>query len=264
MGKSIGILSLKGGVGKTSTVVALGASLARQGKKVLLVDGNLSSPNLGMHFKIIEPKKSLHHVLKREANPSQAIHRLGNLDVIPASLFYSKKISPLKIKDRINHLKKKYDYVIYDSSPSLNNETLGVMLASDELFVVTTPDHVTLGTTIKSANSAKKRGTPIKGLIINKAYNKNFEVSPEDIEYTSEIPVVAKIPHDKSVPKALSKFTSSVEHKPNSEASKEYQKLASALTGEKHKGRGLSDLFRKVRPKRQDVNRDVLYESVFE
>ena len=55
MGKTIGIVSLKGGVGKTTTVVSLGAALAEIGKKVLLIDGNLYSPTLGLHLNIIDP-----------------------------------------------------------------------------------------------------------------------------------------------------------------------------------------------------------------
>src|SRR3989344_2635758 len=62
MGKTIGILSLKGGVGKTSSVVALGAAIAGFGKRVLLVDGNFSSPCLGLHLNIIDPEVSIHHV----------------------------------------------------------------------------------------------------------------------------------------------------------------------------------------------------------
>jgi len=62
MGKAIGVISLKGGVGKTSIVVALGAALSELGKKVLLVDGNLSSPNLGLHLNIINPEKTIHDI----------------------------------------------------------------------------------------------------------------------------------------------------------------------------------------------------------
>ena len=54
--KTIGIVALKGGVGKTSVTAALGEAFASLGEKVLLVDGNLSAPNLGLHFNIIEPK----------------------------------------------------------------------------------------------------------------------------------------------------------------------------------------------------------------
>lgn len=263
MGKSIGVISLKGGVGKTSTVVALGSAIANFDKKVLLVDGNLSAPNLGMHFKIIEPEKTLHHVLDREVQAKEAVHGLDNLDVLPASIFTKKDLNPLKLKDRMNHLKRKYDYVLYDSSPSLGDETLGVMLASDSLLVVTTPDHPTLSTTIKAVNAAKERGTNIHGLIINKVHNKNFEIPLEHIEQTLEVPVLAVIPHDLNILKALSNFKSSVDYSPKSKASEEYKKLAAALLGQKYKSSKLKRFFKWINPKKEEVNRLVLYQSMF-
>lgn len=263
MGKSIGVVSLKGGVGKTSVVVALGSAIAGFDKKVLLVDGNLSAPNLGMHFKIVDPERSLHHVLDREIHAKDAVHSLENFDIIPASIFTTKQINPLKLRDRMNYLKRKYDYIIYDSSPSLNDETLGVMLASDGLLVVTTPDHPTLSTTIKAVNLAKERGTPIDGLIINKVHNKKFEIPIHHVEETLDVPVIAVIPYDINILKALSEFTSSVDHRPRSEASEEYKKLAAALIGQKYKPSKLKRFFRWINPKKQDINRLVLYQSVF-
>ena len=87
MAKTIGILSLKGGVGKTSTVVSLGDAISGFGKKVLLVDGNLSSPTLGIHLNILKSKKTLHYVLSRNLNPMEAIHKLDNFDVLPSTIF---------------------------------------------------------------------------------------------------------------------------------------------------------------------------------
>ncbi len=264
MGRSIGVVSLKGGVGKTSVVAALGAAIANFDKKVLLVDGNLSAPNLGFHFKIIDPERSLHDVLNREYHAKDVVHSVHNLDVIPASAFSRKNVSPLKLKDRLNYLKKKYDFIIYDSSPSLNEETLGVMLASDGLLVVTTPDHATLGTTIKAVKLAKQRGAQIDGLVLNKVHNKKFEVSLDDIENTLDVPVLAVVPHDVNVLKALSEFTPSTLHKPKSSASEEYRRLASTLVGQKDKPLKLKRFFRWMNPKKQDINRAVFYESLFE
>ena len=85
-GRIIGIISLKGGVGKTSCTANLGASLANTfQKKVLLVDGNLSAPNLGISFDIANPEFSFQDVLERKANPSQAVSNLTNMDILPAS-----------------------------------------------------------------------------------------------------------------------------------------------------------------------------------
>ena len=75
MGKIIGIISIKGGVGKTSVVIALGAAMANEfDKKVLLVDGNFSAPNLALHLGLINPEITLHHVLNNRANAENAIY----------------------------------------------------------------------------------------------------------------------------------------------------------------------------------------------
>jgi septum site-determining protein MinD len=263
MGVSIGIFSLKGGVGKTTAVVSLGSAIASFGKKVLLVDGNISSPNLGLHLEIVEPEVSLQDVLEKKANPSDAVHKLDNFDVLPSSIFKDYKANPWLMKEKLKHLKRSYDYVIIDSSPSLDDETLGAMIASDEILVVTTPDHPTLSTTLKALKLAKQRGTPISGLILNKVYNKNFEISPAHIETTLEIPIMAIIPHDINFPRALSNFTPSTEYRPHSVASEEYRKLAAALIGEKYRPFRFRNIISWVSPKRQDINREIFYERVF-
>ena len=233
------------------------------GKKVLLVDGNLSAPNLGMHLNVIDPEKTLHHVLRGEANPKDAIHKLENFDIIPSSLYYKSQVNPLKLKDKLKGLKRRYDVIIIDSPPSMNEETMGVMNASDEIFIVTTSDYPTMSTTLKTAKIIKQRGAPLTGLIINKVYKKNFELSVKDIENTAEVPVMAVIPHDINVLKAQSKFKTSTKHKPKSEVTDEFKRLAATLLGEKHKPIKLKRMFRWLKPKRQDINRTIFYESLF-
>ena len=263
MGKVIGVISLKGGVGKTSTVVSLGQAISSFGKKVLLVDGNVTAPNLGLHLKVVDPVVTLNKVLCNKANAGDAIISLGNFDLLPASLFGKDKVSPLKLKDRIKHLKRKYDVILVDSAPTLSEESLAVVLAADELLVVTTPDHPTLSTTIKSIKLAKQRGTPISGLVLNKVHNKNFEIPLKDVEETAEVPVMAVIPHDVKVLKALSEFEPYTANYPKSEGAEEYMKLAGMLIGEQYKPFRVKRFLRKISPKPQDVNRLVFYESVF-
>ena len=262
MGKTLGVLSIKGGVGKTTVTIALGDAISSFGKKVLLVDANFSMPNLGIHLKIFDPEKTLHNVLNRTANISEAIQKFENFDVLPASIFTTMKINPFDLKTKIKGLKQSYDFIIIDSSPALNEETLAAMLASDELFIVTTPDYPTLSATLKAAKLANQRKTPINGLILNKVHNKNFELSIDDIEKTAEIPIMAVIPYDLNILKSLSKFTPSTSYKPKSKASIEYKKLAGVLVGEKHKPFDLRNFF-KFTPKRQDINREVFYERTF-
>lgn len=263
MGKVIGVISLKGGVGKTSVVVSLGEAVAGLGKKVLLIDGNLSAPNLGMHLKIIDPEKTLHDVLDNKFQMKDAIHTYKTMDVIPASMFGNDKINPLKLKEKIKTLKKDYDLIIIDSSPALNEETLAVMIASDSLLVVTTPDFPTMSMTLKAIRMAKQRGTPIDGLIINRVYNKDFELSLDEIEGTSEVPIMAVIPHDIKVMKALSEFKPYTQYEMKSEGTREFKKLASALVGEKYRHSHLHRFLNWVIPKKQEINRTLYYQRVF-
>ena len=95
MGKTIGLISLKGGVGKTTLAVALAINLAHgYGKKILLVDTNYSAPNLGLHMNIISPRKTIHDVLASKEKISSAIHRQYGIDVIPGNFLFKKSFCP--------------------------------------------------------------------------------------------------------------------------------------------------------------------------
>jgi|SRR3989344_4178684 len=262
VGKIIGIVSLKGGVGKTSVVSCLGDALSSLGRKVLLVDGNFSAPNLGLHHNVVDPEATIHQVLEREVRISDAVVELDHIDLVPGSLFGNFNINPLKLKDKISNMRKRYDVILLDSSPSLNDETLAVMLASDEIIVVTTPDHPTLSNTLRAVKLAKQRGTPIMGLVLNKVYDKDFELSIEEIESVVGVPVMAVIPHDANFLGALSEFTPYTSFKPKSNGSEEYRKLASLILGEKYDP-GLRRYFKWISPKRQEVNRQLYYQRVF-
>lgn len=263
MGKIVGVLSLKGGVGKTSSVVSLGAALSNYGKRVLLVDGNFSAPNLGAHLNVLDSEKTIHEVLSNEVFVSDAVRNLEWFDILPGNMFPRKKFDPLTLRNHLRNLRSKYDIILVDSSPALNEETLAAMTASDELLVVTTPDFSTLYNTLKAIKIANKKGSKISGLILNKVYNKNFEINLKDIESTTNIPVMAVIPHDIRVSKSQSYFTPYVFHRPYSQGSVEYHKLAGLLVGERYKPKRGIFGFRNFYPGKQEINRDIFYESLF-
>jgi septum site-determining protein MinD len=262
MSKTIGVLSIKGGVGKTSSVISLGDAISNLGKKVLLVDANFSAPNLGAHFKIIDPEKTLHEVLNRSSKIREAIQEIGNFDLLPARIFNNSVISPLDLKKKLKSLNNKYDVILIDSSPALNEESLAAMLASDEIIIVTTPDLPTLTSTLKIVKLVRQRGVPISGLIINKTHEKDFELSLTEIEDVVEVPVLAVVPYDINVLKASSKSIPPTSYKPNSKSSVEYKKLAGTLVGAKYKKKKFKDFF-KMTPKRHEINREIFYERVF-
>lgn len=246
-GKIIGIIAIKGGVGKTTTTVNLGAVLAKDfNQKVLLVDGNLSSPNIGDHVGIINPDFTLKDVLMDKIDPRGAIynHELG-FDVMPANFTQNAdRFSVFKLKEKLNKIKQKYDYILVDSSPNLNNEMLLSMVASNELLVVTTPDIPTIRCTVEAVEAAKRQKTPITGLIINKKRGKSFEISQKDIEAEAKVPVIAVLPDDIKFLEALAKTTPLAYHSPRRKTTKIYHNIASYLINGKQESQSFTQKFK--------------------
>ena len=107
--------------------------------------------------------------------------------------------------------------------------------------------------------AAKARKTPITGIILNRVYNKSFELSIDNIEKACGIKVLAVIPHEINVVEALAKKTPASIYK-NSEMASEYKKLAGTLVGEEYKEKGIKSFFKMFRKNvpQQEINRAVL------
>lgn len=151
MTKVIALANQKGGVGKTTTTVNLGIGLARQGKKVLLIDadaqGNLTD-SLGWN----EPDKlpvSLATIMSKvimdePVSPDEGIlrHKEG-VDLMPANIELSamevslvNTISrEIVLRSYLNEIKGSYDYVLIDCMPSLGMITVNALAASDSVII---------------------------------------------------------------------------------------------------------------------------------
>jgi septum site-determining protein MinD len=262
MGKVIGIVAIKGGVGKTTTVSNLGAILFKYFRKnILLVDANFSGPNLGLHFGITDPKRTIHDVLLDKIEIEDALVEFDRrLHILPGALL-SKKVNSFKLKEIVDSVREYYDLILIDSSPNLNEEILSTMIASDRLLVVTTPDYPTLSTTLRAVRLSKQKKIPIVGLVMNKVRNKKFELTLKDIEGASETPVLAVIPDDTKILESLYLVKPAALNFENSKAVLEFKKLAACLVGEKYPDHSVSHVFKRLfigdTPK-EEMNREIL------
>lgn len=266
MTKTIGVISIKGGVGKTTVTTNLGAVLANEfNKKVLVVDANFSAPNLGLHLGVVKPEKStVHDVVLGKVKPEKAtyIHDAG-FHFMPGSLVASGKVDVFALKKKLRQFKKNYDVVLLDSSPTLNSEILATMVAADELLVVTSPDYPTLSCTIRAIKLAKQKNTPITGLVLNKRRGRNFELSLSDMEDLSNVPVLAVLPDSDKVLEALANATPASLYEPKHDLGVEYRKLGACLIGEKYNDPRISAKLKGLfkGPEREEINREVLYKD---
>src|SRR3989344_1337425 len=232
MPHTIRIVSIKGGVGKTTIASSIATDLANHyKKKVLLVDANFSAPNAALHMNLLEADKTLHDALANKIKIKSAIKNRYGVDIIPGRYFAKHNYNPLKLKDKLKLVKNDYDYIILDASPSMNEEVLASIIASDSIFIVTTPDYPTLSCSLKTAKFIKNRGKKVAGIILNKIRDPLFEISLKEIEKSIEIPVVARILDEKLNTRALYTRIPMPLYKRNSQFSKEINNLCAAITG---------------------------------
>jgi chromosome partitioning protein len=146
MGRIIAIASPKGGVGKTTTAVNLAVSLAKNGKRILLLDLDAAgqcAPTLGFRNKLIEG--DILDVLSFKKSFKSVIHKTDdkNLDIVPMRRLdyeHELKLSKLMsdefiIKNLIYDELFSYNYVIVDCPPSLIGTTNNILMAADSVII---------------------------------------------------------------------------------------------------------------------------------
>ena len=158
--KTIAIFSQKGGVGKTTTAVNLGAAFALEGKKVLIIDADpqgSATAALGYRNED-EIRISLSTLMEREINnerinaESAVLQNKERLDLIPASIelagiemrLLSVMSRETVMKECLADIKSKYDYILIDCMPSLSMIPINALAAADSVLIPVQPQYLSI------------------------------------------------------------------------------------------------------------------------
>jgi septum site-determining protein MinD len=232
MSKVIVITSGKGGVGKTTTAINLGAAINAFGGDVLVIDANLSTPNVGLHLNSPEVPISLNQVLRGKAEAFEAVyeHESG-LKVMPSSLSIKelRKIDPGKLKKFKKNFKKLSDHIIVDCAAGLGQETSAVIDLADELIVVTNPELPAITDALKTVKLAEEKKKPVLGVIMTRVKRDNIEMQPDAVKEMLETQVLGMIPEDIHIQKSINLKDAVIHTHPKSTPARAYKEIAAQL-----------------------------------
>ena len=271
--KVIALTNQKGGVGKTTTAVNLGVSLAQQGNKVLLIDADAQA-NLTMSLGYGRPddlSDTLSSIMQdviddKPANVQKAIlHHAEGVDLLPSNIELSglevRLINAISresvLKTCINEVKKNYDVVLVDCMPSLGILTINALAAADSVVIPTQPHYLSakgLELLLRSVSKVKRQINPklrIDGILMTMVMPRT-NISKEITEtvksaYGQRIKVFdAQIPHSIRAVEATAEGKSIFAYDKGGKIAAAYEQFAKEVAeiGEKQKNRNRADRIR--------------------
>lgn len=249
--KIIAVMNQKGGVGKSTTSVNLGAGIAEKGKSVLLIDtdpqGNLAksfgydSDELQITIANIYDKIIREEELQRDEGilfTDEGVHIIpANLSLCTMEIALMSAMSrEYVLKSYIETISDRYDYIIIDSPPSLGLLTLNNLTAADEILITVEPENLSavgmqqLFRSIGMARKKLNRNLQIKGIVFTKTDVRMKEHTNIMLEvkkaYGRDIRIFnTYIPRNVSLAEAAGKGKSIYTYKPKSSGAAAYRKL---------------------------------------
>lgn len=240
MGEAIVITSGKGGVGKTTTTANIGAGLAKQGKKIALIDADIGLRNLdvvmGLENRIvydlvdvIEGFAKLKHALIKDK-------RFENLYLLPAAQTRDKTaVSPEQMRDLVAEMKEDFDYVLIDSPAGIEQGFKNAVSGADKALVVATPEvsSVRDADRIIGLLEAQEKHKPF--LIINRIrasmVKKGDMMDIDDMIEILAIELLGVVPEDEAIVVSTNRGEPAVLN-PQSRAGEAYRNIVRRLEGE--------------------------------
>ena len=249
MTRVICLASGKGGVGKTVTTANLAAALAKFGERVVAIDGNLTTSNLGLHLGIPLYPVTIQDVLRKKARLKEATYyHPAGFRVIPADVSFDKFMLP-KANDLLEvfyRLTGDAGFVLIDSAAGLGKEAQAAIEASDEMITITSPELPAMTDALKLGKMAENFDTKNIGVIINRVRGESFEFKADGVEDFLSLPVLGHVHESVEIPRSVARGEPVVTHKPGSKPAQQFMAIAAKLIGEDYRPKFGSGLVSRV------------------
>lgn len=230
-GIALAIVSGKGGVGKTTTAVNLGAALAGADLDVAIVDVDLGMANLGTFVGLTDPVATIHDVLTGDAPLEAACHEGGGLTVVPGSTDLDRfaETTTESLSDVISRLTDRFDVVLLDAGAGLSHDVARSIQAADAALLVTTAELSSLTDASKTGELVDRLDVPVVGAVFTRTGDGSFD----DVEGIATAlgrtnAVSVSVPYDRAVLESIRKGVPVTMYDEDAPAATAYRRLASS------------------------------------
>ena len=244
LGRVVTVFSPKGGTGKTVTASNVAASLARQGRKTLLLDLDLQFGDAAIVMGI-EPEKTIYDLvvapgeLDFEKLAGYTTKHACGLDILPAPLRPedAELVTESKITRLLEVARECYDVIIVDTSPFFHGPMLATLDRTDELLVLCGLDVPTLKNVRLAMQTLELLAFPTSRVrfVLNRA-NTKVGLSKREVESALKVSVHAEVPSDRAVPVSVNQGNPAVLADPGSDFAKAMTSLAKTIAQTPQKG----------------------------
>jgi pilus assembly protein CpaE len=236
-GRVVTVFSPKGGTGKTVTASNLGAALAKQGRKTLLLDLDLQFGDAAIVMGI-EPEKTIYDLvvapgeLDIEKLAGYTTKHPCGLDILPAPLRPedAELVTESKITRLLEVARECYDVIVVDTSPFFHGPMLATLDRTDELLVLCGLDVPTLKNVRLALQTLELLSFPSSRIryVLNRA-NTKVGLSKREVEGALKVSVHVEVPSDRIVPVSVNRGTPAVISEPGSDFAKAMTALAKTV-----------------------------------
>lgn len=231
----IGLVSGKGGVGKTSLCVNLGVSISNMGYEVTLVDSDFSASNLGVYLGRYDHPVKIQDVLNGGEDVESAVfrHPSGVKAVVSSNEITDVEPDLSRMDEILDGAAQDSDIVLVDFPPGLDSTVSSLMESCDEIMIVTMPTQTAGINAAQITEKAKLDRQALLGSVINKVEGEpDRELITREVGAMTETHVLCEIPYDREMKESLFHHSPLVEYNPVSKAAVEIKALAADICGE--------------------------------
>lgn len=227
------VASGKGGVGKTTTAVNLGAAAAAAGRSVVVVDADLGMANVTDLLAVQPAGATLHDVLAGGVDaPAAAIPGPAGVDVLPGAPAVESfaDADPANLPDAVAALRDRYDVVLLDVGAGLSHDTVVPLGVADGVVVVTTTQAAAVRDARKTMELTERFGGAVAGVVV--VDRGGVDRTPDEVADALDADLLAAVPESPAVPESAEAGLPLREYAPEDAATRAYSAAAARLLGD--------------------------------